>query len=213
MVIREYEGRTEKDAIKKASEDLGISSDRLKIEVLSEKSKFFSFGGSVKIRVYLDDELEDVPQKAENFLRGLFGTIGTEIETRSIEEDDRVRIEIMTDSAGLIIGKRGKTLEALQLLLNIIANRGTEKTEKWKKIVLDIENYRGKRANTLRELALKVAKQVKKTGKAQTLEPMNPFERRIIHMTLQEDPHVETKSEGDGNMKKVKVFLKKRKVE
>lgn len=210
MVIREYEGRTEKDAIKKASEDLGISSDRLKIEVLSEKSKFFSFGGSVKIRVYLDNELEDVPQKAENFLRGLFGTIGTEIETRSIEEDDRVRIEIMTDSAGLIIGKRGKTLEALQLLLNIIANRGTER---WKKIVLDIENYRGKRANTLRELALKVAKQVKKTGKAQTLEPMNPFERRIIHMTLQEDPHVETKSEGDGNMKKVKVFLKKRKVE
>jgi len=210
MVIREYEGRTEKDAIRKASEDLGISSDRLKIEVLSEKSKFFSFGGSVKIRVYLDNEVEDVSQKAENFLRGLFRTIGTEIETRTIEEDDRVRIEITTDSAGLIIGKRGKTLEALQLLLNIIANRGTEK---WKKIVLDIENYRDKRANTLRELALKVAKQVKKTGKAQTLEPMNPFERRIIHMTLQDDPHVETKSEGEGNMKKVKVFLKKRKSE
>lgn len=210
MVIREYEGRTEKDAIKKASEDLGISSDRLKIEVLSEKSKFFSFGGSVKIRVYLDDDLEDVSHKAENFLKELFRTIGTEIETRTIEENDRVRIEIMTDSAGLIIGKRGKTLEALQLLLNIIANRGTER---WKKIVLDIENYRGKRANTLRELALKVAKQVKKTGKAQTLEPMNPFERRIIHMTLQDDPHVETKSEGEGNMKKIKVFLKKRKVE
>jgi spoIIIJ-associated protein len=210
MVIREYEGRTEKDAIRKASEDLGISSDRLKIEVLSEKSKFFSFGGSVKIRVYLDNEVEDVSQKAENFLRGLFRTIGTEIETRTIEEDDRVRIEITTDSAGLIIGKRGKTLEALQLLLNIIANRGAEK---WKKIVLDIENYRDKRANTLRELALKVAKQVKKTGKAQTLEPMNPFERRIIHMTLQDDPHVETKSEGEGNMKKVKVFLKKRKSE
>lgn len=210
MVIREYEGRTEKDAIRKASEDLGISSDRLKIEVLSEKSKFFSFGGSVKIRVYLDDEVEDVSQKAENFLKGLFRTIGTEIETRAIEEDDRVRIEIMTDSAGLIIGKRGKTLEALQILLNIIANRGAEK---WKKIVLDIENYRDKRANTLRELALKVAKQVKKTGKAQTLEPMNPFERRIIHMTLQDDPHVETKSEGEGNLKKVKVFLKKRKSE
>ncbi len=208
MVIREYEGRTERDAIRKASEDLGVDSNQLKIEVLSEKSKFFSFGSSVKIRVYLDDEVEDVAQKAENFLTGLFQTIGTEVETRTFEEDDKVRIEIVTNSAGLIIGKRGKTLEALQLLLNIIANRGVEK---WKKIILDIENYRDKRENTLRELALKVARKVKKTGKAQTLEPMNPFERRIIHMALQEDPHIDTKSEGNGNLKKVKIFLKKRK--
>jgi len=208
MVIREYEGRTQKDAIKKASEDLGVDSNQLKIEVISEKSKFFSFGNLIKIRVYLNEEENNLASRAEEFIKGLFQIIGTEVTTHSIEEDNRIYIEIMTDSAGLIIGKRGKTLEALQMLVNIVANRGEEK---WKKIVLDIENYRDKRENTLRELALKVARKVKKTGKAQYLEPMNPFERRVIHMTLQDDPHIDTKSEGSGNLKKVKVFLRRRK--
>jgi spoIIIJ-associated protein len=108
----------------------------------------------------------------------------------------------------MIIGKRGKTLEALQLLVNIIFNKGEDK---WKKIILDIENYRDKRESTLRELAFKVARKVKKTGKPQFLEPMNPFERRVIHIALQDDPHVDTRSEGSGNMKRVKVFLKRRK--
>ncbi len=208
MVIREYEGRTEKDAIKKASEDLGVDSNKLKIEVISEKSKFFSFGNLIKIRVYLNEEENNLAFRAEEFIKGLFQIIGTEVTTRSIEEDNRIYIEIITDSAGLIIGKRGKTLEALQMLVNIVANKGQEK---WKKIVLDIENYRDKRENTLRELALKVARKVKKTGKAQYLEPMNPFERRVIHMTLQDDPHIDTKSEGSDNLKKVKVFLRRRK--
>jgi len=208
MVIREYEGRTEKDAIKKASEDLGVDSSQLKIEVLSGKSKFFSFGHLKKIRVYLEDTDNDLSGKAENFIKGLFKTIGTEIGTHTIEEDDKIYLEIETESAGLLIGKRGKTLEALQLLVNIIVNRGEEK---WKKIILDIENYRDKRENTLRELALKVARKVKKTGKSQYLEPMNPFERRIIHMALQDDLHVDTKSEGNGNLKKIQIFLRCRK--
>jgi spoIIIJ-associated protein len=208
MVIREYEGRTEKDAIKKASEDLGVNIEQLKVEVLSEKAKFFSFGNLVKIRVYLEEVEEDLSTKAQKFLTELFGTIGTDISTRAIKEDEKIYIEIESDSAGLIIGKRGKTLEALQLLVNIIVNK---KGDKWRKVILDIENYRDKRENTLRELAQKVATKVKKTGKPQYLEPMNPFERRVIHMTLQNDPHVDTKSEGNGNLKKVKVYLKRRK--
>jgi len=207
MVIHEYEGRTEREAIKKASEDLGVEADQLKIEVLGEKSRFFSFGSMVKIRVYLEEEEDDPASKAEAFLAGLFKTIGIDVTTRSIEEEDKLYIEIISDSAGLIIGKRGKTLEALQLLVNIIVNK---KGETWKKVILDIENYRDKREQTLRELAEKVARKVKKTGKPQYLEPMNPFERRVIHMTLQSDPHVETKSEGDGNLKRVKIYLKKR---
>jgi spoIIIJ-associated protein len=208
MVIREYEGRTEKDAIKKASEDLGVNIEQLKVEVLSEKAKFFSFGNMVKIRVYLEEVEEDLSTKAQKFLTELFGTIETDISTRAIEEDEKIYIEIESDSAGLIIGKRGKTLEALQLLVNIIVNK---KGDKWRKVILDIENYRDKRENTLRELAQKIATKVKKSGKPQYLEPMNPFERRVIHMTLQNDPHVDTKSEGNGNLKKVKVYLKRRK--
>jgi spoIIIJ-associated protein len=207
MVIREYEGRTEREAIKKASEDLGVEADDLKIEVFSEKSRFFSFGSMVRIRVYLEDEDEDVSSEAESFLKGLFATIGTDLNTSAVEEDDKIYIEIISDSAGLIIGKRGKTLEALQLLVNIIVNK---KGEKWRKVILDIENYRDKREATLKELAQKVARKVKKTGRSQYLEPMNPFERRVIHMTLQNDPHVETRSEGNGNLKRIKVYLKRR---
>jgi spoIIIJ-associated protein len=207
MEIMEYEGKTEREAIKKAAEDLGIASDKLNIEIISEKTKFFSFGNLVKIRVFLDEINDDPVKKADRFLKGLFKTIGIDISTKIAEDANNINVEIISGSSGLIIGKRGKTLEALQLLTNIIVN----KSEKdWKKVVLDIENYRDRRENTLRELANKVAFKVKKTGKPQLLEPMNPFERRVIHMTLQNDPQVATKSEGVGNLKKVKVFLKKR---
>ena len=208
MVIREYEGRTERDAIKKASEDLGVQSDQLKIEVITEKAKFFSFGNPVKIRVYLDDLEQVDSKKVEDFLVGLFKTIGVDVTIETYEEVNKLYVEIVSESAGLIIGKRGKTLESLQLLTNIILNKNREE---WKKVVLDIENYRDKRESTLKELALKVAEKVKKTGKSQLLEPMNPFERRIIHMTLQNDPDVNTKSEGNGSTKKVRVYLKRRK--
>lgn len=208
MVIMEYEGRTEREAVKRAVEDLGVSSDQLKIEVITEKSKFFSFGGTVRIRVYLDDIEDTVSKKVEKFLLGMFSTIGVDISVQTIEETDKLYVEIVSDSAGIIIGKRGKTLEALQLITNIIVNKDNDK---WTKVVLDIENYRDKRENTLTDLALKVAGKVKKTGKYQLLEPMNPFERRVIHMALQNDPRIFTKSEGSGNLKKVKIYLRKRK--
>lgn len=208
MVIREYEGRTERDAIKKASEDLGVDSNQLKIEVITERAKFFSFGSPVKIRVYLDDIEEAISKRVEDFLTGLFMTIGVDVSIETYEEVNKLYVEIISDSAGLIIGKRGKTLEALQLLTNIIVNKNQEN---WKKVVLDIENYRDKRETTLRELASKVAEKVKKTGKPQLLEPMNPFERRIIHMALQNDPDVYTKSEGNGTLKMVKIYPKRRK--
>ncbi len=208
MVIREYEGRTEREAVKRAVEDLGVSGDKLKIEVITEKSKFFSFGSTVKIRVYLEDIEDTVSNKVGKFLQGMFQTIGVDISIQTIEETDKLYVEIISDSAGIIIGKRGKTLEALQLITNIIVNKDKEK---WIKVILDIENYRDKRENTLTDLAVKVAGKVKKTGKFQILEPMNPFERRIIHMALQDDPRIFTKSEGAGNLKKVKIYLRRRK--
>ncbi|MCK5093490.1 MAG: KH domain-containing protein [Spirochaetes bacterium] len=208
MVIREYEGRTEREAVKRAVEDLGVNGEKLKIEVITEKSKFFSFGSTVKIRVYLDDIEDTVSNKVGKFLQGMFQKIGVDISVQTIEETGKLYVEIISDSAGIIIGKRGKTLEALQLITNIIVNKDKEK---WIKVILDIENYRDKRENTLTDLAVKVAGKVKKTGKFQILEPMNPFERRIIHMALQNDPRIITKSEGAGNLKKVKIYLRRRK--
>lgn len=209
MVIREYEGRTERDAIKKASEDLGVDIEDLKVEVISEKSRFFSFGNVVKIRVYLEDIDERIRKKTESFLKKLFEILGIEASINTFEEMDKLYVEVVSDDAGIIIGKRGKTLESLQLLTNIIVNKDNQ--EKWKKVILDIENYRGRRESSLQELAMKVARKVKKTRKPQLLEPMNPFERRIIHMALQRDPYIDTKSEGDGNLKRVKVYMKRKK--
>ena len=208
MVIREYEGRTERDAVKKAADDLKVESDKLKIEVITEKSKFFSFGNTVKIRVYLNDMEDNVSKKIETFLSELFAKIGVEVSVQTLEDEEKLHVELITESAGIIIGKRGKTLESLQLITNIIVNKDMDK---WKKVVLDIENYRDKRENTLTDLAHKVAGKVKKTGRSQYLEPMNPFERRVIHMALQEDPDISTKSEGSGNLKKVKIYMKRRK--
>jgi spoIIIJ-associated protein len=187
---------------------LSVDSDKLKIEVITEKSKFFSFGSTVKIRVYLNDMEDNASKRIENFLRGLFATIGVEVSVQTLEEEEKLHVEIISESAGIIIGKRGKTLEALQLITNIIVNKDMEK---WKKVVLDIENYRDKRESTLTDLAHKVAGKVKKTGRFQYLEPMNPFERRVIHMALQDEPDIFTKSEGSGNLKKVKIYMKKRK--
>ncbi|RKY03029.1 MAG: protein jag [Spirochaetes bacterium] len=206
MVIREYEGRTEREAIRKAVEDLGVESDKLKIEVIEGKSKFFSFGNPVKIRVYLENEEERLANRVKEFITELFKKIDVNVEVDVIEEVGRIYVEISSDNAGLIIGKRGKTLEALQLLVNVIVNKDRKE---WKKVVLDIAKYRDKRENTLRELALKIAEKVKKTGKSQLLEPMNPFERRIIHITLQNDPLVDTRSEGVGVLKKVRIYPKK----
>jgi len=206
MVIREYEGRTEREAIRKAVEDLGVESDKLKIEVIEGKSKFFSFGSPVKIRVYLENEEERLANRVKEFIIELFKKIDVNVEVDVIEEVGRIYVEISSDNAGLIIGKRGKTLEALQLLVNVIVNKDRKE---WKKVVLDIAKYRDKRENTLRELALKIAEKVKKTGKSQLLEPMNPFERRIIHITLQNDPLVDTRSEGVGVLKKVRIYPKK----
>ena len=210
MVIREYEGRTEREAIKKAVEDLGVDSDKLKIEIVSNKPKFFSFGNTVKIRVYLEDEGNQITKRVEDFLKNLFEKINICMDFKNYEEDGKIYIEIISDNAGIIIGKRGKTLEALQLIVNLIV---TKEFSKAKKVILDIENYRDKRRNTLKELAIKVAEKVKKTGKAQILEPMNPFERRVIHMTLQNDPDVDTKSEGIGNLKKIRIFPRRRRRE
>lgn len=206
MVIREYEGRTEREAIKKAVEDLGVESDKLKIEVIEGKSKFFSFGSPVKIRVYLENEEEKLANSVKDFITELFKKIDVNVEVDVIEEVGKIYAEISSDNAGLIIGKRGKTLEALQLLVNVIVNR---ERKEWKKVVLDIAKYRDKRESTLRELALKIAEKVKKTGKSQLLEPMNPFERRIIHITLQNDPLVDTRSEGIGILKKVRIYPRK----
>jgi spoIIIJ-associated protein len=207
MNVLEVEGKTIDDATKKALAELGIDdASKVKIEVVDEgKSGIFGFGVSrqAKIRVYYSDSDTDLISFARDILINIINKMGIEVKIKDIiEGSNRIYIEMDSGQSGLIIGKQGKTLEALQFLLNLIVSN---KIQSDKKIILDIESYREKREKALRRLSKDIAHKVIKTGKPWTLEPMNPFERRLIHLTLQNDSRVSTKSEGEGIYRKVKV--------
>ena len=210
MNVLEVEGKTVDDATKKALSKLGINdASSVKIEVIDEgKSGIFGFGVSrpAKIRLFYSESNVDIGETAKDIIYNILDKMGIDGGVRTIKEGaNRVYIELESKQSGLIIGRKGKTLEALQFLLSLMINNklGSEK-----KIILDIESYRDKRERAIRKLSRDAAHRVIKTGRPWTLEPMNPFERRLIHLTLQNDSRVETKSEGEGIYRKVKVFPK-----
>lgn len=144
----------------------------------------------------------------EVFLRGLFAKMELDADCGVSEEDAKImKIEITGADTAVLIGRRGDTLDALQYLTGLAVNKGRED---YKKIMLDAENYREKRERTLEKLAKRLANTVAKTGKPITLEPMNPYERRILHATLQNNPRVETMSEGEEPFRRVVIRRKRR---
>ena len=122
------------------------------------------------------------------------------------DSEDKLEINLTGDNLGLLIGRRGDTLDALQFLLNLVINKNCEKRIK---IILDVENYRSKREETLFKLAKRLSDKAKRTGKKIVLEPMNPHERRIIHMSLQDDHRINTYSEGEEPYRKVVIVPKR----
>ena len=210
MNVLEVEGKTVDDATKKALSKLGISdASSVKIEIIDEgKSGIFGFGISrpAKIRLYYSETHKDVEGTAKEILLNIIEKMGIDCSIKNIKEgSNRLYIELESKQSGLIIGRKGRTLEALQFLLSLMINNqlGSDK-----KIILDIESYRDKRERAIRKISKDAAHRVIRTGKPWTLEPMNPFERRLIHLTLQNDSRVETRSEGEGIYRKVKVFPK-----
>ena len=122
------------------------------------------------------------------------------------DEDATIDINLVGDDMGVLIGKRGQTLDSLQYLVSLVANK---ESDKYYRVKLDTENYRERRKATLESLAKNIAYKVKRTRKSVSLEPMNPYERRIIHSALQNDKYVSTKSEGEEPFRHVVVFMKK----
>jgi len=151
--------------------------------------------------------LEAYEKITVEYLAGMFDLMGFDVD---IEVDnnarDRVFIELFSPDSALIIGNRGRTLEAIQMLVNIVGARANGSGSY--KCVIDTKNYRARRETTLTELAHRTAQEVIRTGRPKLLEPMNPFERRLIHLALQEEGLVETKSEGEGIHRKVRISLK-----
>lgn len=211
MKVIEVEGRTVDDATKKAIAELGIQdASKVNIEVIDEgKSGIFGFGVSrpAKIRLYYNTDTKDIADTIKDVIANIFKRMELECRIADIKEGElKVYIELESkNNSGLIIGRKGKTLEALQFMVNLIVNHQTGSD---KKIILDIESYRAKRERALRKMSKDIAFKVIKSGKPWTLEPMNPFERRLIHLTLQNDTRVTTKSEGQGIYRKVTILPK-----
>lgn len=154
-----------------------------------------------------DAERQAVAAAAKTFLEEVFRAMGMDllIEKFISRKDEEIILKIHGDGIGVLIGKHGQTLDALQYLTNLAGNKGHRN---WHRIILDAENYRERRRETLERLAKNLADRVKRTRKKAMLEPMNPYERKIVHMSLQNDPAVTTYSEGEEPYRKVVIDLK-----
>ncbi len=192
-------------AIEKGCAELGIAREDCNVEVLerAKKGLFGKIKSGAKVRVYVEEE-ESKLMLAKLYLMEVLEQLGIENASLSVEENkDFAVINIEGDNLGTIIGRRGETLDALQYLTSLVCNRAKGD---YYKITLDCCNYRNKREETLRELALKISKQVIKTGRNSVLEPMNPYERRIIHAVISEIEGVSSKSVGEDPNRKVIIM-------
>lgn len=199
-------------AIQKGAEELGVSVDDVKHEVIVEPKKGFLGIGSTLAEVKVVYDIK--PEKlAVDFIKQLIANmeLDASIEVTSGSGNDK-NISIMGENAGVLIGHHGETLDALQYLVNLVANRkeSEEDDRDYTKITVDIENYRHKRTVTLEALAQRMASKVLKYKKSVTLEPMTPYERRIIHSTIQKIDGVSTNSIGSDSNRRVVIFLEKK---
>ena len=225
------EGKTTQEAIDNGLKELKVSKDKVDIKILEEENKksFFSILTPRVVKVELtlkenvkeekreeqkreekpkreyDHNMEDIneaKERVEKFLKDWLAQVDESLVYEIKIEDYTIFVDIKGQAAGLLIGYRGESLNAMQTILSTIANRNfNEKI----KLILDIENYREKRAKTLEELAEKVSKTVLKNGKSITLEPMSAYERKIIHTKLQDNTKIETYSIGEGDNRRVVI--------
>lgn len=198
--------KTVEEATAAALAELGVSREEADITVIDEGSKGFlgMFGG--KDAVVLVKRNFQPEREAENFLREIFLTMGLIVKIKAELKDKHLFVELTGDDMGILIGKRGQTLDALQYLVNLVVNK---KSPYYISVMLDTENYRQRRRETLESLAFNLAKKVKHTRRNVVLEPMNPYERRIIHSALQNDRYVTTYSEGEEPYRNVVITLKR----
>ena len=207
MEYREFSAKTKEDAITEACQYFTVSSDKLMIEVVDEGSNGF-LGIGAKPAIIKAAVKGTVEDKAKDFLKDVLEAMDLEvvIDVKYDEAEKNMEIELKGDDMGVLIGKRGQTLDSLQYLVSLVVNK---ESEEYIRVKVDTEDYRNRRKATLEGLAKNISYKVKRTKRPVALEPMNPFERRVIHSALQNDKYVTTHSEGDEPFRHVVVTLKK----
>lgn len=216
MEYKEFSAKTVDDAITAACQEFVVTSDKLDYEVLEEGSSgFLGIGAKpAVIKAKVKEEEKEVvntvslSDTAKIFLKDVFKAmnLAVVIEVSYDEAEKTMDIELSGDEMGVLIGKRGQTLDSLQYLVSLVVNKDNED---YIRVKVDTENYRERRKETLENLAKNIAYKVKRTKRPVSLEPMNPYERRIIHSALQNDKYVTTHSEGEEPFRRVVVSLKK----
>lgn len=210
MEYIEVSAKTVDDAITEACQKLGVTSDRLDYQVIEEGSSGFLGIGSkpAVIKAAVKEEELSVSDAAKNFLRDVFASMkmSVVVNVEYNEEEKTMDVDLSGDDMGILIGKRGQTLDSLQYLVSLVVNK---ESEDYIRVKVDTENYRERRKETLENLAKNIAYKVKRTKRPVSLEPMNPYERRIIHSALQGDKYVSTHSEGEEPFRRVVVTLKR----
>jgi spoIIIJ-associated protein len=207
MDYMEFSAKTVDDAITEACQKLTVTSDKLEYEVVEEGSSGF-LGIGAKPAVIKAKVKASTEDKAKDFLKEVFEAMDlTVVVNVKFDEASRnMDIELSGDEMGVLIGKRGQTLDSLQYLVSLVVNKDVEE---YIRVKVDTEDYRKRRKETLENLAKNIAYKVKRTKRPVSLEPMNPYERRIIHSALQNDRYVTTHSEGEEPFRRVVVTLKK----
>ena len=207
MDFIEVSAKTVDDAITEACQKFSVTSDKLEYEVVEEGSSgFLGIGAKPAIiKARVKSSVQDI---AKTFLNEVFEAMGLTvvINIKYDEIDNLMDIDLSGDEMGVLIGKRGQTLDSLQYLTSLVVNKDVEN---YIRVKVDTENYRKRRKDTLENLAKNIAFKVKRTKRPVSLEPMNPYERRIIHSALQNDRYVTTHSEGDEPFRRVVVTLKR----
>lgn len=237
-MTREFEGKTEQDAINQAIEALHIEREDFDVEIIDNGRRGLFKKANVKIRVHIDSEdapeeeikvpeetfedndyAEEEPEEEDlepneeleakvcEFVDGMVAHMGYESKTTvSSRKGHKVNLDIQSESSNIIIGRKGKNLDAIQVLANVYAG----KIDTERKIIVDSEGYRVRHEEQIIKSAYRTAMQVRKTGRSRLLEPMNPYERRLVHTALNDVTGIETKSEGEGLYKQVRVISKRK---
>lgn len=210
MEFVEVSAKTVSDAITEACQKFSVTSDKLEYEVVQEGSTGF-LGINAKpaiIKARIKEEEKTIDIKAKDFLSDVFKSmnLAVVIDVKYDDIQNTLDIDLSGDEMGVLIGKRGQTLDSLQYLVSLVVNKDVDD---YIRVKVDTENYRQRRKETLENLAKNISYKVKRTRRPVSLEPMNPYERRIIHSALQNDRYVTTHSEGEEPYRKVVVTLKK----
>ncbi len=210
MEFVKISAKTVDDAITEACQKFEVTSDKIEYEVLEEGSSGF-LGFNAKpavINARVKEEEAKADDKAKSFLSDVFKSmnLAVVIDTKYNDVDNTLDIDLSGDDMGILIGKRGQTLDSLQYLVSLVVNKGDGE---YIRVKVDTENYRQRRKDTLENLAKNISFKVKRTKRSVSLEPMNPYERRIIHSALQNDRYVTTHSEGEEPFRRVVVTLKR----